>query len=789
MTQELSPAELRRAVDPAELGFDNTRCLEPLHSIIGQQRAVDALRFGLGIEQIGFNIYVSGPHGMGKMSAVKNFLDQMAQHRPAPPDWCYVNNFDDAYQPKALRLPPGRGRQLQQDMQGLVDQVRRGMPKAFESEEYSARRDAIIKRLERERESLFQQLNEQATQAGLAIQASQAGIAIVPVLGGRPLTENEFQALPAAAREDFQKRREAIQDQLKATMKQGRAMERRAQEELIALDRDAALNIVGELIDDVAEKHRDTPGVADYLEAVKQDIVKNLDLFRPQAAEESGEAAAAPWQRELPFRKYQVNVVVDNGKRQGAPVVVVLNPTYNNLAGRIEKETQYGALYTDFTMIKAGALHQANGGYLVLGIEDVLGSPYSWEALKRALRAREIAIEEMGELAGYITTKSLHPEPIPLDAKVILIGPPRLYYLLHEYDDEFPEQFRVKADFDTRMPRTDENVRDFLAFVCTFCNKESLRHLDGTAAARLLEHASRLAGDQDKLTTHFGAVADVIRESHFWAEQAQSPHITVAHVRKAIEEKMRRSDLVQRRVQELMVKGTILIDTDGADAGQVNGLSVIRLGDYEFGQPSRITCSVGPGHEGIVDIERQVALGGPIHTKGVMILQGYLTQKYLRDRALALSARLVFEQNYDGVEGDSASSTELYALLSALSRYPIRQGIAVTGSVNQHGEVQAIGGVNEKIEGFFDVCHTKGLTGDQGVIIPASNARDLMLREDVVDAARDGRFHVWAVKTIDEGIEILTGVPAGQRRENGKFPEGTVNARVELRLRELADAR
>lgn len=789
MIQKLEPAQLRRAVDPASLGIDTTECIEPSNTIIGQHRAVRALEFGLGIQQIGYHIYVAGPPGMGKMSAIRNFLDQLARSQETPPDWCYINNFDDPYQPRAIRLPPGAGRQLQHDVKTLIEQVRRGIPKTFESEEYSAKRDAIIKALEQQREALFQELNDKATQAGFTIQATQMGIAIIPVLSGRPLTDAEFQALPPAAREDFQRRREAIQEQLKATMKQGRALERKTQEALAELDRQAAMYAVGESIDDLIEKYNGQPDVTAYLNALRQDIVDNIDLFKPGQSPEEGQQPMPAWQRGLPFRKYEVNVIVDHGKMEGAPLVVLLNPTYNNLFGRIEKETQYGALYTDFTMVKAGALHQANGGYLVIPIEDLLSSPFSWESLKRALRSRQIEIEEPGELIGYVTAKSLRPQPVPLDIKVILIGPPRLYYLLHAYDSDFPELFRVKADFDTRMPRTDENARDFLSVVCRLCTNENLNHLDSSAMAKLLEYASRLADDQEKLSTHFGAVADVVREAHYWSQQANSPRITAEHIRQALEEKVYRSNLVQQRIQEMIAQGTILIDTTGARVGQINGLSVIDLGDYEFGEPGRITASVGPGHEGIVDIERQVALGGPIHTKGVLILQGYLRQKYLRDRSLSLSARLVFEQSYDLVDGDSASSTELYAILSALSQYPLKQGIAVTGSVDQHGRVQAIGGVNAKIEGFFDVCKARGLTGDQGVLIPASNVRDLMLREDVVEAVANGQFHIWSAETIDEGIELLTGVPAGARMENGRFAEGTVNARVEQRLRELADAR
>jgi lon-related putative ATP-dependent protease len=784
MPHELSPEQLRRTFDPHALGIETTEHIEPLEGIIGQRRAVSALQFGLGIQELGFNIYVAGPPGIGKMTAVKSFLEELARQKETPPDWCYVNNFEDPYQPKALRLPPGWGARFAQDIKNLIEHVRRELPKVFESEEYSARRDEIVKAINQQREAIINRVQERATQAGFLLQAAPFGILIVPVLGGRPLSDAEFQSLPQAAREDLQRRRDALQEDLKIAMKEIRTLEKTAQEKLHELDRQVALYMVGGLIDDLREKYRDLPEVLEHLHAVQKDILENIELFK---GEQKPEGEVPPWAKELPFRKYAVNVLVDNSKQQGAPVVVELNPVYHNLFGRIEKETQFGALYTDFTMIKAGSLHRANGGYLVLPIEDVLRNLLSWDGLKRALRGREIFIEELGERLGFIATKSLRPQPIPLDVKVVLVGHPIFYYLLHAYDEEFPELFKVKADFDTRMDNSPENIQDFLKFLCTFCQKERLKHLDNTAVAKLLEYAARLAEDQQKLSTHFGAIADIIREANYWALQEGSSHIRARHVQRALGEKVYRSNLIQERIQEMIARGTLLIDTEGQAVGQVNGLSVMSLGSYTFGKPSRITASVAPGREGIIDIEREVELGGPIHSKGVLILSGYLAQKYAQDKPLTLTAKLVFEQSYEGVEGDSASSTELYALLSALSGVPIKQGIAVTGSVNQHGEVQAIGGVNEKIEGFFDVCKIKGLTGEQGVLIPKSNVQNLMLREDIVEAVRAKKFHIWAVSTIDEGIEILTGVPAGERGRDGKFPEGTINYFVDQRLREFAE--
>jgi lon-related putative ATP-dependent protease len=494
-----------------------------------------------------------------------------------------------------------------------------------------------------------------------------------------------------------------------------------------------------------------------------------------------------PWMKELPFRKYEVNVVVDNSELKGAPVVVELNPTYQNLFGRMEKEAQFGVLTTDFTMIHSGSLHRANSGYLVLRTEVLLQNPLSWDSLKTALTSGQVTIEEPGERLGFITIKGLKPEPIPLDVKVILIGNPLLYQMLYIYDMDFIELFKVKADFDTSMDRTEENMRKYAAFICAFCRKEKLRHLDASAVAKIVEYSSRIAEDQGKLSTRFAEIADIIREANFYATHENAENVNANHVRKAIEEKVYRSNLIQDKIQDMIKRNFLLIDTEGEAIGQVNGLSVIGLGDFAFGRPSRVTASISMGREGIIDIEREAKLGGPIHTKGVMILGGYLAEKYAQDKPLSLSARLVFEQSYEEVEGDSASSTELYAILSALSGLPIKQNIAVTGSVNQKGEVQAIGGVNEKIEGFYEVCKAKGLTGKQGVLIPESNVQNLMLKEEIVDAVKAEKFHIYPVKTIGEGIEILTETRAGTCRSDGTFEEKTVNYLVDKRLKEISE--
>lgn len=799
MIRELAAEEVRKKFDPASLEFETTAEGEVLKGIVGQPRAVSALSFGLGISDAGFNIFVSGPRGIGKMTAVESFLGAIARSKPTPPDWCYVNNFVDPYQPSILRLPAGRGRELQQDIKELIADARREIPKAFESEAYSTKRDEIRGGLDKEREDLLNRFGQRALQAGFAVEPTPFGIAMIPLKAGRPLNEKEFAALPQAEREAIQKRHSELQEELNELLKKARALERTARERVQALDQQVTLYVVGGLVDDLTEKYRDLPQVVEFLAAVRKDILENAELFKspPGAATAAtGEIPIPlPWLQEQVFRKYEVNVLVDNSSQTGAPVVVELNPSYANLVGRIEKETRLGALYTDHTMIKAGSLHRANGGYLVLQAQDVLTNPYSWEALKRALRARSVEIEDLGDRLGLLTTKSLRPTPMPLEVKVVLVGRPLLYALLHTYDEDFSELFKVKADFDTRMKLSTENVADFVAFIRMLCEKEGLLHLDRSAAALLLEEALRLAADQESLSTHFGAVADILRESNYWALQSNAAVIKEEHVRKALEARVYRASLIKERIQELIARGQLVIKTSGTAVGQVNGLSLMVAGDYTFGRPNRITASVAPGREGIIDIERQVALGGPIHSKGVLILSGYLAQTYARDIPLSLAARLVFEQSYEGVEGDSASSAELYALLSALSGLPIKQSIAVTGSVDQMGNVQAIGGVNEKIEGFFEACLATELTGDQGVMIPAANSRDLMLRPDIVDAVRMGKFHIWVVDNVQDGIELLTGVPAGQRNEQEEYAPETVNGRVTrclfdfaLTLRRFAEA-
>jgi lon-related putative ATP-dependent protease len=788
MIDKLPIEKLRKECEPNFMHCESTKDLVPLNEIIGQERAVRALKFGLGIKNHGFNMYVAGYPGTGRKTAVKNFVEAQAKVQPVPPDYCYVNNFANPYEPKAIQLPAGKGKEFRDDLKNFIENVvRNSLPKTFESEDYAARRDATIQGLENQRKQLIDELNQKAQQEGFVIQSTPIGLLLIPVLDGKPLSEEEMLALPQKTKDKLEEKREKLETELRNTMRQLVDMERQIHEALKKLNREVALYAIGNHVESIMEKYKGTPEATAYLKDVENDILENLQQFVKRGEPQQQLPFTLPWLKEDPYKKYEVNVVIDNSNTKGAPVIVETNPTYHNLLGRTEKEAQFGVLTTDFSMIRAGAIHKANGGYLIIPVEELLRDPFTYDGLKRDLRDGNIAIEEPEERYGYLSVKTLKPQPIPLTAKVILIGDPDIYQLLFQLDNDFKELFKIKAEFDSVMDRTDDKVMQCAALICALCEKEKLKHLDGTGVAKIVEYSSRLAEDQYKLSTQFSLIADIIREANYYASQENAELINGNHVKKTIEEKVYRSKLIQEKIQEMITRGFYLIDTVEERVGQVNGLSVMGLGDFAFGTPSRVTASIGLGREGVIDIEREAKMSGPIHTKGVLILSGYINEKYARDKLLSLSARLVFEQSYEGVEGDSASSTELYSILSALSGLPIKQNIAVTGSVNQKGEVQAIGGVNEKIEGFFEVCKLKGFTGQQGVMIPESNVQNLMLKEEVVEAVKDGKFSIYSVKTIDEGIEVLTGTKAGQKSADGTFEEGTVNYLVNKQLRDMAD--
>jgi len=794
--------KLRRRCDPASLGFRTTEELEDFDDVIGQDRAVEAIRFGVGIKRDGYNMFALGPTGAGRHSIVMDHLKRAAASEAVPDDWCYVNNFEESHKPNALRMPAGRARPFAQAMDQLVEDLRSALAAAFESDEYRTRRQMLENELKESTESGLEEIQEEARQKNIALMRTQMGLVFAPMKEGEVLNPEDFNKLPEDEQERVKADIEELQKKLQDVMSKFPGQEKEAREKLRQLNRETASQAVRHLIDELREQVKDLPEVLDYLDKVEEDVIENVPAFLK--ANEQRQQAPIPQQgrhhgNNVPmgsgdggdddsqFRRYRVNVVVDNSETEGAPVVYEDHPLLPNLIGRIEHVAQYGALMTDFNLIKPGALHQANGGYLVLDARKLLMAPMAWEELKRAMRSAQIRTESLGQLMSVISTVSLQPEAIPLQVKVVLVGEPMLYYLLCAYDPEFEGLFKVQADFDDRMDRSDESIDLYARLIATMARREQLRNLDASGVARVIEHSSREVEDTERLTVRIRHVLDMLREADYWAREDGDGPISAVHVQKAIDAQIRRSDRIRERMHEGITRDIVLIDTEGARAGQVNGLAVLQIGTFAFGKPSRITARVRLGKGEVVDIERKAELGGNLHTKGVMILSGYLGARFAEERPMSLSASLVFEQSYGGVDGDSASSTELYALLSALSEVPIRQSIAVTGSVNQYGEVQAIGGVNEKIEGFFDICAARGLTGEQGVMIPASNVKHLMLREDVIEACKKGEFHVWAVETIDQGIEILTGVPAGERGADGRFPEDTVNGKVEARLAHYAE--
>ena len=787
--QPLSAQQLRQICDPAQFDFETTAKLQDLGEIVGQERAVDAIKFGIGIQCEGYNLFALGPSGTGKRTTIRQFLDQRAAAEPIPLDWCYVNNFEQPHKPRALRLPPGQGVVLHKDMEQLIEELRTAIPATFESEDYRTRRQEAEEEFKERQEKAFGEIQEEAKERGIALIRTPVGLAFAPLREGEVISPDEFQELPEEKRKQVETDISDLQEQLQAIIYQVRQWEREAREKVKELDRQIAMSIVGHPVDELRKKYAELANVVDYLNEVQQDVIENADEFRK--TEETPQIMGIPLPRSLlgppAFRRYQVNVLVDHSESEGAPVVYEDHPTYNNLIGRIEHIAQMGALLTDFSLIKPGALHRANGGYLILDARQMLLQPYAWDGLKRALRSREMRIESLGQVLSLVSTVSLEPESIPLDVKVVLIGERLLYYLLHRFDPDFGELFKVEADFNEEIARSPENNLLYARLVATMVSRQGLRPFDRGAVARIIERSARITRDAEKLSVHLLSIADLLRETDYWADVTGNGVATADDVQRAIDAQIHRADRLQERVQEEITRGTILIDTAGERVGQVNGLSVIVLGNFAFGRPSRITARVRMGKGKVMDIEREVELGGPIHSKGVLILAGFLGARYAAEHPLSLSASLVFEQSYGGVEGDSASLAELCALLSALAKVPVKQSLAVTGSVNQHGQVQPIGGVNEKIEGFFDVCQARGLTGEQGVIIPVSNVQHLMLRQDVVEAVAAGQFHVYSVQTVDQATEILTGIPAGERDEEGNFPEGSINQLAEARLIELAE--
>jgi lon-related putative ATP-dependent protease len=781
----LEPSALYRQCDPAQLGLETTADLDVRDGLIAQDRAIQAVRFGIGIRHAGYNLFALGPSGTGKYALIRSALQERAKHESVPPDWCYVFNFEDAHRPRALRLPPGKGVELKRDMDQLVEDLHRAIQGVFESDEYRTRTQALEEELEERQERAMGEIRELAKEKDVILLQTPTGFTLAPVRDGKPLGPNEFHALSDEDRARIEEDINSLQAEMRKALHQMPLWKKRSDERIEELNREMAAAAIQGLVETLCETYGDLAAVVAYLRQVQEDVIANFRHFLPENDKQPPMLGiwippapdGPPW-----HQRYRINVLLGHDKNGGAPVVYADLPAHHQLVGRIEHRAHLGALETDFTMIRAGALHQANGGYLIVDALKLLMQPFAWETLKRLLQAAEIRIESLAQITSLISTLSLEPEPIPLDVKVVMLGERHIYYLLCELDPEFSELFKVAVDFEDQLVRGPESHLIYTRFIASEVRRAGLRHFDRGAVARVIEQSARLADDNERLTSHMRSIGDLVRESDYWAGADGCETVGAAHVQQAIDAKIARTDRIGRRLREETTRGTILIETDGARVGQVNGLAVMSLGGFAFGHPSRITARVRLGKGELIDIEREVKLGGPIHSKGVLILQGFIAGRYALDHPLSLSASLVFEQSYGGIEGDSASSAELYALLSALADLPIRQSLAVTGSVNQLGEVQAIGGVNEKIEGFFDTCAARGPVEGQGVLIPASNVKHLMLRADVREAVAQGRFAIYPIARIDEGIEILTGTPAGERSSDGRFPDGSVNARVEARL-------
>jgi predicted ATP-dependent protease len=788
---ELTAEELYRSFDHEGLAFETTDDLESIEGLLGQPRAVAAIEFGIDIEREGYNIFAFGPDGTGKHSAVRHILERRAARRPVPPDLCYVHNFAEPHRPQLLRLPAGSGQRLRRAMKHLVEELGGVLRAALESEEYQTRRQLLEDRFEERQAKALSQLGEEAQLAGLALVRTPVGLIVAPQQGEEVMDPEKLAELPAAEQQRIHDLIEAFKDKLQKLMLQFPRWKRETREQLRQLDLEVSRFALEPLMDDIREEFAELPEVLAYLEAVEADIVDKAHRQdeAEQPMQELMKAMSGTPKAEPKFAlRYQVNVLVDHGDTEGAPVIYEDNPTYPNLVGRIEHIPQMGAMITDFSLIKAGALHRANGGYLLLDAVKLLTHPYAWDGLKRMLRAHEIRIESLAEALSLLPTYSLEPQPTPLDLKITLLGNARLYALVSQADPDFAELFKVAADFAEQLDWDGDNLELYARLIAKLAQEKELRPFDRQAVARLAEHGARTLGDGRKLSLFMGKMLDLMREADYWAGEADRAVAAAEDVQRAIDARIFRSDRIRHRIQEQMLRETVLVDTTGSATGQVNGLAVLQIGDFAFGRPSRITARVRLGKGEVIDIEREVELSGPLHSKGVLILAGFLGARFAAERPLSLSASLVFEQSYGGIDGDSASSAELYALLSAIADVPIKQSLAVTGSVNQHGQVQAIGGVNEKIEGFFDLCSARGLTGEQGVLVPSSNVQHLMLRQDVVTAVAAGRFHIYPVATIDQGIEQLTGLPAGERDEHGDYPPDSLNRRVEDRLSELSRA-
>lgn len=784
--KELAVEDLKNICDPDTLGFQNTRELKPLQGIIGQGRASAAMEFGLSIKRTGYNIYVAGMTGTGRSSYTRSIINKIAQGEKIPEDWCYVYNFKTPDQPLALNLPAGMGNKLERDMKRLVKSLKIKIPRAFDGEEYEKQKSSIVQEYQEKSSQFMEDFNKLAKEKGFVIKKTEQGIMTIPMIKDKPMEEADFMKLQPEEKRQLEENSIAVQTSLVEVMKQIQEVERFAKDKLDHLETKIAFVTVEQPIMELKDRYAAYKNIVEYLQAVQKDIIHNIEDFRGNKGEEDEESLFAEKISNRDFtRKYQVNLIVDHRDTTGAPVVFEANPKYYNLFGKIEYESSMGVVTTDFTKIKGGAFHQANGGYIIINMADLMHSPESWEGLKRSLNTSSLTIENIYSSAGMVSG-GMKPRPIPLNIKIILIGSAQIYHTLYNYDEDFRKLFKIKADFDIDMSSVDENVAKYAQFISSHCEKKELLHFDNTGVAVVIEYSRRLAEHKNKLSTRFNDIVEILVEADAWARLDREETVTAYYVKKAIKEKYYRSNRIEEKLQELIDTGVVLISTEDRVVGQVNGLSVMEFGDISFGKPSRITAVTYAGEKGIVNIEREVEMSGSIHDKGVLILTGYLGDKFAQDFPMSLSASVCFEQLYDGVEGDSASSTELYAMLSSLAEVPIKQYIAVTGSVNQKGEIQPIGGVNEKIEGFYQTCKARGLKGCEGVMIPYQNVVNLMLDDEVLQAVQQGKFHIYPIKNIKEGIEVLTDMSAGEPDDQGSYPEDTIFNRVQQKLEKFA---
>ena len=788
--RELRYDELKNVCDPAAFGFKTTDEVDSFEGIIGQERAIKAFEFGLNVKMKGYNIYVSGPSGSGKTTYARQSAEKKAKEEKVPYDWCYVYNFDDPRSPLSLRFAPGVGRQFRDDMNQLISFFKTELSKAFASEDYDRQKTDLSRTYDEKRDELIKRLDTVASDNGFSLKTSTSGIIFQPVVNGQLIDEENYDSLDEDVKEGINNRLEAMQDEVNSIMRDIKGVDKEYRQKMDDLDYKIGMFAIGHYVSSLQEKYQNSERVIKYLEAVQEDVLENIDQFAESEPDEEDPIAAlipkiGGAKNEDATLKYRVNLIVDNSKTEGAPVIVDYNPTYYNLVGEVEYDNEYGNLTTDFMKIKAGLMHKANGGYLIIQAQDLLSNVQAWEALRRIIKTREITIENLRDQIGAITVTTLKPEPIPADVKVILIGGAYYYELLRGYDDDFSKLFKIRADFDYEMDRSEDNIYKIAGFISRFSKSENTAPFDSSAVAAVIEYASRIVESQKKMSTRFNLISEILAESATWAMMDGAKVITAEYVKKASSEREHRLDMYQEKMNELLDDDTVMIATDGKFVGKINGLAVLDMGDYVFGSPTRITATTYMGKSGIVNIEKEADMSGPTHNKGVQIITGYLGSMYAQNMPLSLSCRIAFEQNYNGIDGDSASSTELYCILSSLSGIPVDQSLAVTGSVNQCGEIQAIGGVTYKIEGYFDLCSRRGLTGRQGVVIPVSNIKDLVLKDEVIEAVKNGMFHIYPVSTIDEGIEILLGTEAGVKDENGEYPPESVHGRVMAKLKEF----